>query len=53
MIDENILVIAVTAYAHPGGREEISGSKFDGYISKPFNLDMLYTVLSKFSSAVG
>ncbi len=53
MIDESIQVIAVTAYAHPGDREKISGPKFDGFISKPFNLDMLYTVLSKFSSAEG
>lgn len=51
MIDENILVIAVTAYAHSGDREKISGAKFDGFIAKPFNLDMLYSVLSRFSSS--
>jgi CheY-like chemotaxis protein len=53
MIDENILVIAVTAYALPGDREKISGTKFDGFIPKPFNLDMLFSTLSKFSSSMG
>ncbi len=53
MIDESILVVAVTAYAHPADRDKISGSKFDGYISKPFNLDMLYSVLARFSSSEG
>lgn len=52
MIDENILVIAVTAYAHTGDKEKISGSKFDGFIAKPFNMTMLYSVLSKFSTSI-
>ncbi|MBN1143817.1 MAG: response regulator [Bacteroidales bacterium] len=53
MIDKNILVIAVTAYAQQGDREKSTGAKFDGFIAKPFNLDMLYSVLSKFSSSIG
>lgn len=53
MIDENIVVIAVTAYAHQGDREKVSGAKFDDFIVKPFTLDMLSSVLSKFSSSIG
>jgi signal transduction histidine kinase/ligand-binding sensor domain-containing protein/CheY-like chemotaxis protein len=51
-IDESILVIAVTAYALLQDREKIMNYKFDGYISKPFNLETLLSVLSKFATNI-
>ncbi len=47
LIDRNIPVIAVTAYAQIPDREKIMSSGFNGYISKPFKLDTLINELSK------
>lgn len=37
--------LALTAYALPGDEDHYLGSGFDGYISKPFSRDSLYTAL--------
>lgn len=47
LIDRNIPVIAVTAYAQIPDREKIMSSGFNGYISKPFKLDTLIRELSR------
>ncbi len=48
-IDENIPVIAVTAYAQVADRERILKSNFNGYIAKPFNQDILVKELSPYA----
>jgi CheY-like chemotaxis protein len=40
-------VVAVTAYAMPGDRERIVNSKFDGYLSKPINSQLLTEELDR------
>jgi CheY-like chemotaxis protein len=40
-------VVAVTAYAMPGDRERIVNSKFDGYLSKPINSQLLTRELDR------
>jgi signal transduction histidine kinase/ligand-binding sensor domain-containing protein/ActR/RegA family two-component response regulator len=53
LIDEKIPVIAITAYAQLADKEKIMSSNFNGYIAKPFNLETLSSVLSKFASKNG
>ncbi len=48
-LDENIPLIAVTAYAQASDRDRIMESNFSGYISKPIHMNALQEVLSKYS----
>lgn len=48
-IDDDIPVIAVTAYAQASDRERIMSSNFDGYISKPIHLEILHSVLKQYT----
>jgi CheY-like chemotaxis protein len=41
-------VIALTAYAMDGDREKVLASGFDGYITKPIDMKMLYAQLTRF-----
>ncbi|MEO1923428.1 MAG: response regulator [Nautiliaceae bacterium] len=41
-------VIAVTAFAIKGDKEKILSSGFDGYISKPIDIDELKKTINKF-----
>lgn len=48
-MDNDIPIIAVTAYAQASDRERIMERNFSGYISKPIHMDTLHEVLSKYS----
>jgi signal transduction histidine kinase/DNA-binding response OmpR family regulator/streptogramin lyase len=48
--DHRDIIIAMTANAMQGDREECIGAGMDDYISKPINLDDLKNVLGKFSA---
>lgn len=41
-------IVAVTAYAMPGDREQFLEAGFDAYLSKPFFRDDLLTMLDRF-----
>lgn len=43
---KNIPVIAQTAFAMSGEREEILEAGFDGYISKPIKIPLLLTIIN-------
>ncbi|GAB4300447.1 MAG: hypothetical protein Kow0098_27850 [Ignavibacteriaceae bacterium] len=45
--NENLPVIALTAYAMKGDREYFLSNGFNEYIPKPFNKEMLYRALEK------
>ncbi len=49
-INENIPIIAVTAYAQPADKIMIANEPFDDYISKPFKPDVLLSTISKYTS---
>lgn len=44
---EETPVIAVTAYALPGDRERFLEAGFNGYLSKPFTVETLHTLISE------
>lgn len=44
---KNVPALALTAYALPGDEDHYLGSGFDGYISKPFSRDLLYSALDR------
>lgn len=43
----DIPVIAVTAYAMPGDREDLLDTGFDGYVGKPFTSDELIETIDR------
>ena len=43
----NVPVIAYTAYAMKGDREQFLGDGFDGYLSKPISLESLIETVQK------
>lgn len=48
-LDESIPIIAVTAYAQRSERESILSSGFDGFVSKPVEIDRLLKVARSFA----
>jgi CheY-like chemotaxis protein len=48
LIDNNIPVIAITAYAMSGDEERIIAAGFNGYLSKPLNKNSLLKKMEEF-----
>jgi CheY-like chemotaxis protein len=48
IIDKNVPVIAITAYAMSGDEERIITAGFDGYLSKPLNKKSLLKKMEEF-----
>jgi CheY-like chemotaxis protein len=50
---EHVTAIAVTAYALPGDREQFLKAGFDGYVSKPFTVQVLLDALAEAGAPAG
>jgi hypothetical protein len=48
LINKNVFIIAITAYAMSGDEERIMASGCDGYLSKPINKKSLLEKISEF-----
>ena len=48
LINKNVYIIAITAYAMSGDEERIMASGCDGYLSKPINKKSLLEKISEF-----
>ena len=48
LIDENVYIIAITAYAMSGDEERILAAGFDSYLSKPLNRKSLLEKIAEF-----
>ncbi len=45
-VTKKIPVIALTSYAMKGDREKLMNEGFDGYLSKPFNMEEFLNIVS-------
>ena len=48
MINKNVIIIAITAYAMSGDEERIIAAGCDGYLSKPINKKSLLDKIAEF-----
>ena len=53
VIDHNIPIIAVTAHAMKGDKERFLAAGMNDYIAKPFRMEQLYSVITKYINRIG